>query len=319
MIKIAVSGGKGFIGSHLVNYLKDRGYWVRSVDIAEHSFLETKEDEFLQLDLRKYENVEKAVQGVDRVFNLAANMGGIGFITKVGAEVMHDNVLINVNMLEACKQNNIERILFSSSACAYPTFRQTTPEVEPLKEEDVWPADPDNFYGVEKLFTEKLMEAYRKDSGLGVRISRQHNIYGPHGVYSTGREKAPAALCRKVALAKDGDAITIWGDGTQTRSFLYIDDAVRALTLLMESSFEKPLNVGSDRLVTINELAQLIIAVSGKNLTVEHDLTKPVGVIGRNADLRLIRYILGWEPKVTLEDGLARTYKWIREQVEKNA
>jgi len=317
-LKVLVSGSKGFIGSHLVNFLKDKGYWVRGVDVKPKSYLQTKENEFLELDLRKYGNAKKAVKGMDRVFHLAANMGGIGFITKVGANVMRDNVLMNTSMVEACRKNGVERILFSSSACAYPTFRQTNPDVKPLKEEDAWPADPDNFYGVEKLFTEKMMEAYRRDYDLGVRISRQHNIYGSHGTYDGGREKAPAALCRKVALAKDGDSITVWGDGKQTRSFLYIDDAVRALTLLMESSFTKPLNVGSDRLVTIDELAQIIIRISGKKLVLRHDTSKAVGVIGRNADLRIIKYVLDWKPKVSLEDGLEKTYSWIHEQVTKN-
>ena len=317
-MNVLVTGAKGFIGSHLVNRLKDMGCWVRSVDVKNESHLPTREDEFHQLDLRSYGNAEKAVKDVKRVFHLAANMGGIGFITKVGAEVMRDNVLINANMIEACNQNSVERILFSSSACTYPTHLQTNPKVEPLKEEDAWPADPDNFYGVEKLFTEKLLEAYHRDHGLNVRISRQHSIYGPYCTFKGGREKALAALCRKVALAKDGDSITVWGDGNQTRSFLYIDDLVEVLALLMESSFTKPLNVGSDRLVTIDELTRLIIEVSGKRLRVQHDLSKPVGVIGRNADLRIIKYVLDWKPKVTLEEGLEKTYNWIHEQVQKN-
>jgi GDP-D-mannose 3',5'-epimerase len=316
MLKVLVTGAKGFIGSHLVNHLKHVGCWVRSVDIKKESFLQTSEDEFYQLDLRRYENCRKAVDGVDRVFHLAANMGGIGFITKVGADVMHDNVLMNANMAEACMQNGVDRLLFSSSACAYPTFRQTNPHVKPLREEDVWPADPDNFYGVEKLFTEKILEAYNRDHDLHVRVSRQHNIYGPHGTYDGGREKAPAALCRKVALAKDGESITVWGDGSQTRSFLYIEDAVEALMLLMDSNFSKPLNVGSDVLVTVDELAHMIIDISGKTLRIQHDLTKPAGVAGRNADLRRIKDVLGWQPKVTLKEGLTCTYEWINAMVK---
>jgi nucleoside-diphosphate-sugar epimerase len=318
MVKCLVTGGCGFIGSHLANYLKQKGYWVRVADIKPENecYLPLKVDEVLRVDLRDIENCLKVTEGIDYVYNLAANMGGIGYITKVGADIMRDNVLINVNMLEACRQNNVKKIFFSSSACIYPTYRQENPEVEPLKEEYAIPANPDNYYGWEKLFTEKLMEAYSKDYKLEVRIARLHNIYGPYGTYKGGREKAPAALCRKVAMAKDGDCIVVWGDGKQTRSFLYIDDCVRAIDMLMESDFDKPLNIGSDRLVTIDELAMMIIKISGKRLTIKHDLSKPQGVRGRNADLSLIKKVLGWEPKVSLEEGLRKTYEWIAQMVK---
>jgi nucleoside-diphosphate-sugar epimerase len=241
-------------------------------------------------------------------------MGGIGFITSVGAEVMHDNVLINTYMLEAARQNEVSRFLFSSSACVYPTYRQTSPDVKGLREEDAYPADPDNFYGWEKLFTEKTCEAYQKDYGMDIRIVRYHNTYGPEGTYEGGREKSPAALCRKVAEASSPGTMTIWGDGKQTRSYCYIDDCVKGTVLLMESDFDKPLNIGSERLVTIDKLADTIIRISGKKITKEYDLSAPQGVRGRNADITLARKILKWEPKVSLEEGLTRTYKWIQEQ-----
>ena len=238
-------------------------------------------------------------------------MGGIGFITKVGAEVMHDNALINAHMLEAARQNKVKCYLFSSSACVYPTYKQTDPNVKGLREKDAYPADPDNFYGWEKLFTEKMCEAYKRDYGINIRMVRYHNIYGPEGTYKGGREKAPAALCRKVAESSDPGTITIWGDGKQTRSFCYVDDAVKGTVMLMESDYEEPINIGSERLVTIDELADIIIRILGKTITKKYDLSAPQGVRGRNADISLARKILGWEPKVSLEEGLARTYNWI--------
>jgi len=320
-LKVLVTGSTGFIGSHLVNYIKHKhpDWFVRAVDVKplSHCYLSLKADEFIQADLRILENVMKVTEGIDWVFNLAANMGGIGFITKVGADVMHDNALININMMESCIKNEVKRIFFSSSACVYPLYRQESPLVKPLKESDAYPANPDSFYGWEKLFTEKIMEAYHKDYGLDIRIGRFHNIFGPYGTYEGGREKAPAALCRKVALAKDRDSIVIWGDGKQTRSFLYIDDCLRAIDMLMHSDYCKPLNIGSDRLVTIDELAQIIIRISGKRLRIIHDLTKPQGVRGRNADLSLIKKVLGWKPQISLEEGLEKTYRWIETVVRR--
>jgi nucleoside-diphosphate-sugar epimerase len=252
------------------------------------------------------------------VYNLAANMGGIGFITTIGAEVMHDNVLINTHMMEAARQNKIRSFLYTSSACIYPTYKQTDPNLPGLKEEDAYPADPDNFYGWEKLFTEKMCEAYQRDYKMNIRVLRYHNIYGPEGTYKGGREKAPAALCRKVAEASNPGTITLWGDGKQTRSFCYIDDAVRGTVMLMESKYDKPINIGSNRLVTIDELADIVIKISGKKITKKYDTTAIQGVRGRNADLALVKKELGWTPKVTLEEGLAKTYKWIEMMVKQD-
>jgi nucleoside-diphosphate-sugar epimerase len=315
--KILVAGAGGFIGSHMVKYLRSKGYWIRGVDIKKPEFMQSCADEFLLKDLRSAENCQRVTRDIDQVYNFAANMGGIGFITKVGANIMRDNALININMMEACRKNNVKRIFFSSSACIYPAYRQTTPLVEPLKEEYAVPAEPDQFYGWEKLFTERLMEAYKKDYGLNVRITRYHNIYGPYGTYKGGREKAPAALCRKVAEAKDRGSIVIWGDGEQTRSFLYIDDCLEATYKLMNSNCDEPLNIGSDELITINELTDMIIEISGKRLRKEYDLSKPQGVRGRNADLTRIKSTIEWKPKVTYKEGLEKTYKWILEQVQK--
>lgn len=251
------------------------------------------------------------------VYNLAANMGGIGFITKVGADVMHDNILINTYMLEASMKNKVKRYFYSSSACMYPTYKQNVPSVSGLKESDAYPADPDNFYGWEKLFTEKMCEAYRRDYGFETRIARYHNIYGPKGTYEGGREKAPAALCRKVAEAGNPGTISVWGDGKQTRSFCYVDDCVMGTYKLMQSDFIEPLNIGSDRIITVDQLADIIIEISGKKIKKTHEPNAPQGVRGRNADLTLMRKVLGWEPKINLEEGLARTYKWIESEVSK--
>jgi GDP-D-mannose 3',5'-epimerase len=313
--KILVTGGGGFIGSHVARHLYSQGNFVRIADIKFDDYIKEKYySEKLQLDLRVWKNCLAATKGIEKVYNLAANMGGIGFITAIGAEVMHDNVLINTYMLEAARQNKVNRLLFSSSACIYPTYKQTSPDIIGLREEDAYPADPDNFYGWEKLYTEKLCEAYQRDHEMDISVLRYHNIYGPEGTYKGGREKSPAALCRKVAEAPNPGAITIWGDGKQSRSYCYIDDCVRGTVALMESDFDKPINIGSERLVTINELADMIIKISGKKITKEYDLSAPQGVRGRNADISLARKVLGWEPKVSLEEGLAKTYRWIAKQ-----
>ena len=317
--RILVTGGGGFIGAHLARYLYSQGNFVRIADLKFDDYLKEKYyDEKLQLDLRILENCLKITKNVDKVYNLAANMGGIGFITSVGAEVMYDNVLINTYMLEASRQNKVKRFLYSSSACVYPTYLQRNPDVKKLKEKDAYPADPDNFYGWEKLFTEKMCEAYQRDYGMDIRVLRYHNIYGPEGTYKGGKEKSPAALCRKIAETNNPGTITIWGDGKQTRSYCYIDDCLIGTVTLMESAYDKPINIGSEKLVTIDQLADIIIKISGKTVTKKYDLSSPQGVRGRNADLTLARKFLGWEPKISLEEGLARTYKWIEEQVNKD-
>lgn len=303
----------------MARYLCQQGHFVRVVDIKFDDYIQEKYySEKLQLDLRELENCLKATQGIDKVYNLAANMGGIGFITSVSADVMHDNVLINTYMLEASVRNEVKRFLFASSACVYPNYKQTKPEVKGLREQDAYPADPNEAYGWEKLFTEEMVKAYQKDRGLDVRIVRYHNIYGPEGTYKGGKEKAPAALCRKVAEASNPGSIIIWGNGKATRSFCFIDDCVRGTVALMESDYDEPLNIGSDRLVSVDELADIIIKVSGKKISKSYDLSAPEGVKGRNADLTLVKKVLRWEPRVSLEEGLEKTYRWIKMMVEKD-
>jgi GDP-D-mannose 3',5'-epimerase len=305
--RVLVTGAGGFIGHHLVTYLRERGYWVRGVDLKYPETTPVDADEFEILDLRRWDACLQAMRGgIDHVYALAADMGGMGFISAHHAEILHNNALINLHTLEAARMAGVQRYLYSSSACIYPEFLQTDADVRPLREEDAYPAQPQDAYGWEKLITEKLCEYYTHDYGMETRIVRFHNIYGPNGTYDGGREKAPAALCRKVAAVGDGGEIEIWGDGEQTRSFCYVDDCVEGIYRLMQSAFREPLNLGTDRMVTINELARMIIAISGK---------RDIGVRGRNSDNTRLRQVLGWEPGIDLEEGLAPTYRWIEERM----
>ena len=313
--RVLVTGAGGFIGHHLVNYLRTKGYWVRGADVKDPEYAPTSADEFTVGDLRDADVCLQATEGVDEVYNLAADMGGIGYITASHADISRNNILINANMLEASRLNGVSRYLFSSSACVYPGYRQEDANITPLKEEEAYPADPEEGYGWEKLFTEKLCQYYYEDHGLQTRVVRFHNVYGPLGTYDGGKEKAPAALCRKIAQANDGDEIEVWGDGDQTRSFMHVDDCVEGIHRIAQGSYHQPLNLGRDRMVTINELIDIIAKIAGKTIRKRHDLTKPQGVRGRNSDNEQTRQVLGWEPPIPLEVGLAGTYRWIESQM----
>jgi GDP-D-mannose 3',5'-epimerase len=316
LIRVAVTGAGGFIGHHLVTYLRRQGYWVRGVDIKKPEYCASDADEFEILDLRIRENCLRAVDGVEEVYALAADMGGMGFISSHHAQILYNNSLINLQTIEAARAGGVRRYLYTSSACVYPEYRQAAADAAPLKEEDAYPAQPQDAYGWEKLISERLCLHYREDYGLETRIVRFHNIFGPLGAWEGGREKAPAALCRKVAVAKwSGDpAVEIWGDGRQTRSFCYIDDCVEALFRVMRSPYREPLNVGQDRMVTINQLADMIAAIAGFPIRKKY-VRGPVGVRGRNSDNTRVQRVLGWKPRISLEEGLSRTYAWIEQQV----
>ena len=315
MNRVLVTGAGGFIGSHLVTRLKQEGHWVRGVDIKYPEFSDVDADEFQVLDLRKWEDCLQATKDVDDVYALAADMGGMGFISANHAVILRNNALISVHTMDAARVNGVSRYLYTSSACVYPEHLQVSADVTPLKEADAYPAAPQDAYGWEKLFTEKLAEYFTAEFGLDTRIVRFHNIFGPYGTWDGGREKAPAAICRKVAEAEDGESIDIWGDGLQTRSFCYIDDCIEGIYRLMGSGYQQPLNLGTERMVTINELAEIIIEISGKpGLTLRH-VDGPQGVRGRNSDNSRLREVLGWEPTTRLEDGIEATYRWIEKQV----
>jgi GDP-D-mannose 3', 5'-epimerase len=315
--KVLVTGAGGFIGNHLAKYLVNRGYWVRGVDIKLPEYGSSPAHEFQLLDLRQEENCLQATAGIDEVYALAANMGGIGFIETNKGEIVRDNTLINMHTIEAARQNGVKRLLYTSSACIYPGYLQKSPDVTPLREEDAYPADAEDGYGWEKLYMERVCRHYREDFELETRIVRFHNIYGPLGTYDGGREKSPAAICRKVALAEDGGSIDVWGDGQQTRSYCYIDDCVEGIYRLMRSDYVDPLNLGTDRLVSINELVDIVAGIAGKVIFKKYDLTKPQGVRGRNSNNERLRQVLSWEPSITLEEGIAKTYRWIESELAK--
>ena len=313
--RILVTGAGGFIGHHLAKRLVNKGHFVRGVDIKNPEYEPTDANEFMLLDLREWDNCVAATKDVDEVYNLAADMGGIGYITAKLADITKNNILINSHMLESSRLNGVKKFLFSSSACIYPQYLQESPDVAPLKEDDAYPADPEPGYGLEKLFTEELCKYYNIDHNLETRVVRFHNVYGPIGTYDGGKEKAPAAVCRKVALAENDDEVEVWGDGNQTRSFMYIDDCVEGLLRLMDSDYNQPLNLGTDRMITINELYNIVADIGDKRIRLKHDLTKPQGVRGRNSDNNRLREVLSWEPNISLETGLEHTYNWIAERV----
>jgi nucleoside-diphosphate-sugar epimerase len=313
--RVLVTGAGGFIGHHLVKYLVEQGYWVRGADIKFPEYEKSPAHEFMLCDLRRRQACSAAARDMEQVYHLAANMGGIGFITAKKAEVVRDNTLMDIQMLEAARLRGVRRFLFTSSACVYPMRLQQEAEVRPLREDDAYPADAEDGYGWEKLYTERACRHYREEFGLPTVVARLHNIFGPLGAYDGGREKSPAALCRKIALAPRGGEIEIWGDGEQTRSYCYVSDCVEGLHLLMRSGYPEPLNIGQTRMVTINQLTDMIEKASEKTVSRRYDTSRPQGVRGRSSDNSNLRRVLGWEPGVTLEEGLAITYDWIAREL----
>jgi nucleoside-diphosphate-sugar epimerase len=321
MRKALVCGAGGFIGGHLVKRLKREGFWVRGVDLKFNEYAETEADDFVIGDLRDQQVVRAVVDcRFDEVYQLAADMGGAGYIFtgENDADIMHNSATINLNVLDSCHKRNIKRVFYSSSACMYPEHNQLDPDNPNCAEDSAYPANPDSEYGWEKLFSERLYLAYNRNHGMECRVARYHNIFGPEGTWTGGKEKAPAAMCRKVASAAPGDEIEVWGDGLQTRSFLFVDECLEGTVRLLRSNFEGPVNIGSDEMITINGLAQMVIDISGKDLGVKN-IPGPLGVRGRNSDNRLIMEKLGWAPVETLRHGMERAYGWIESQIRRNS
>ena len=314
--KELVAGAGGFIGGHLVKRLKSEGYWVRAVDLKNNEYSKSHADEFIIGDLRDFNICRNVLAGIEEVYQLAADMGGAGYIFTGNndAAVMHNSASINLNMAELAHQLGVKKIFYSSSACMYPAYNQMDPSNTKCSEDSAYPAAPDSEYGWEKLFSERLYLSYYRNYGMQVRIARFHNIYGPEGTYKGGKEKAPAAMCRKVNEASDGGTIEIWGDGKQTRSFLYIDDCIDAVRMLFESDFLGPVNIGSEEMISINDLGKMVIGIAGKKISIKN-IPGPEGVRGRNSDNRLIEEKLGWKPKYTLKEGMNKTYSWIAAQM----
>ena len=314
-----VCGAGGFIGGHLVSHLKNEGFWVRGVDLKYNEHAPTDADDFAIGDLRDQQFCRRVIdQRFDEVYQLAADMGGAGYIFtgENDADIMHNSALINLNVLEACRNRNIKRVYYSSSACMYPEHNQLDPENPNCAEESAYPANPDSEYGWEKLFSERLYLAFNRNYGMQCRVARYHNIFGPLGTWYGGKEKAPAAMCRKVAMCPDGGEIEVWGDGLQTRSFLYIDECIEATVRIMRSHVDFPLNIGSEEMIRINDLAQMAIDISGKNITIKN-IPGPEGVRGRNSDNTLIEQHLGWSPNMSLRHGMERAYSWIASEIER--
>lgn len=319
MKKALICGAGGFIGSHLVKRLKEKGYWIRGVDLKYPEFSKTGANDFIIGDLRDPRICINAMdKDFDEVYQLAADMGGAGYIFTGhnDADIMHNSALINLNILDACYKRNVYKIFYSSSACIYPKYNQDDPDNPKTSEESAYPAYPDSEYGWEKLFSERLYLSFNRNYHMNVRIARFHNIFGPEGTWEGGREKVPAAFCGKIAEAQDGGEIEMWGDGEQTRSFLYIDECLEGVDRLMKSEFTGPVNIGSEEMVTINQLAEIIMHIAGKKLTIKH-IKGPLGVRGRNSDNRLIKEKLGWVPDFSLREGLEKTYLWIKKQVDR--
>ncbi len=313
-----VCGAGGFIGGHLVKKLKKEGFWVRGVDLKKHEFRPTAADDFVLKDLRDPDTWDKILdRKFDEIYQLAADMGGAGFVFTGDndSDIMHNSALINLNALHYCRERGVGKIFYSSSACIYPKYNQEDPQNPKTSEDSAYPAAPDSEYGWEKLFSERMYLAFHRNYDLNIRITRFHNIFGPEGAWQGGREKAPAALCRKVAETPDGGEIEVWGDGEQTRSFLYIDECLEGVRRLMNSDLVEPINIGSEEMVSINQLAEMIMEIAGKKLRIKH-VSGPLGVRGRNSDNKLIKEKLGWEPSYSLKDGLVKTYTWIEKQVK---